>query len=420
MDISVIKYLAPLSLAYIDPGTGSMLFTILIGAFSVVIYELRGFLINLRNPFSRNARKNEKTIPIAIFSDDKRYWNTFGPICRELDLRGQDVVYLTQSKDDPAFDHPYEHVKVEFIGEGNKGYARLNLLDAGIVLSSTPSLDVYQWKRSKNVKFYIHILHAANDATAYRMFGIDYFDGLILSGEFQAEEVRELERIRGLKEKEIRILGLPYLDSLKERADKQKQEHSGRTVLLAPSWGDNSILNKYGSKMIDALLETGYHIIVRPHPQSFTSEKELMDQLMKRYPDSEKLEWNRDNDNFDVLSRSDILISDYSGVVFDFSLVFDRPIIYADVSFDNSVYDAWWLDDDMWWTFKALPRLGRQLKEEDLNDIKDIIDTCIDSKEMQKSRDEVKKECWANIGNSASLIAEYLIDKSKQLTESKR
>ncbi len=416
MDITLIENIAPVKLAYIDPGTGSMLFTILIGAFSVVIYELRGFFINLRNPFSRNARKNDKTIPIAIFSDDKRYWNTFGPICEELNKRGQDVVYLTQSKDDPAFENAFEHVKVEFIGEGNKGYARLNLLDADIVLSSTPSLDVYQWKRSKNVRFYTHILHAANDATAYRMFGIDYFDGLILSGGFQEKEVRELERIRGLKEKEIRILGLPYLDLLKKRAETKEHEVHDRTVLLAPSWGDNSILNKYGAKMIDALLSTGYHIIIRPHPQSFSSEKAMISELMKKYPASRQIEWNRDNDNFDVLSRSDILISDYSGVVFDFSLVFDRPIIYADVSFDNSVYDAWWLDDEMWWTFKALPRLGRQLKEEDLGHIKEIINECIGSEEMQRSREEVKRECWANIGRSAELIADYLIEKHEEIT----
>lgn len=408
---------APIKYAYIDPGTGSMLFTILIGAFSVIVYNLRGFFINLKLSFNKDAKKNENTIPIAIFTDDKRYWNLFGPICEELDKRGQDVVYLTQSKDDPAFDSKLPHLKAEFIGEGNKGFAKLNMLDADIVLSTTPSLDVYQWKRSKNVKYYIHILHAVNDVTSYRMFGVDYFDALILTGKYQEEQVRAIEKLRKLPAKEIRILGLPYLDVLKERAEKEPVEHKERTVLLAPSWSDNSILNKYGSRMIDALLATGYHIIVRPHPQSFISEKPLIDRLMKQYPD---LEWNRDNDNFDVLNRADIMISDYSGVFFDFALVFNRPIIYADVSFDNSVYDAWWLDDDMWWTFKALPRLGKQLKEEDLPHIKELIDECIESRQMKESREEVKKECWANIGCSAPLVAEYLIEKHKELTEAER
>ena len=290
------------------------------------------------------------------------------------------------------------------------------MLNADVVLSTTPSLDVYQWKRSKSVKYYVHILHAANDATSYRMFGIDYYDALILSGAYQVRQIEKLEKLRNLKEKEKVILGLPYLDEMKKRLDNETISSDQKTVLLAPSWGENSILNKYGSRMIDALLSTGYHIIIRPHPQSFTSEAEMIKNLTSKYPENDQLEWNRDTDNFNVLNRSDILISDFSGVVFDFSLVFDKPIIYADVSFDDSIYDAWWLEEKMW-TFSALPRLGVQLKEEDIGRIKEMIDDCIDSEELKNSRKQVKDECWANIGKSASLVADYLIKKRKEITE---
>lgn len=135
-----------------------------------------------------------------------------------------------------------------------------------------------------------------------------------------------------------------------------------RTVLLAPSWGPSAIFSVYGGAIIDELIKTGYHIIIRPHPQSFKSEKELMDKLMKQYPESEQIEWNRDTDNFEVLRRSDILISDFSGVIFDFVLIYDKPVIYTDPNFDLSPYDAWWLDNPLW-TTSALPRLGRQLTE---------------------------------------------------------
>ena len=402
---------APIVYAYIDPGTGSMLFTILVGAIGVLFYGLKGLLIKLKYFFSSDkSKKEENNIPLVIFSDDKRYWTTFKPICDELEKRRQNTVYMTFSEDDPALKSDYEYVKAEHI----KGFARLNALKADIVLSTTPSLDVYQWKRSKDVKWYVHVLHMANDATSYRMFGLDYYDAVILSGEFQREQLKKLEEQRNTNKKEMLVLGLPYLDQLYERKEKTNNVHGvNKTVLLAPSWGNNSIINRYGSKIIDALLITGYHIIVRPHPQSFTSEKQLIDELMNKYPD---LEWNRDNDNFDVLNRSDILISDFSGVIFDFAMVFDKPVIYADTSFDKSIYDAWWLDEEMW-TFKALPRLGRQLKEEDLDHLKEFIDSCTDSEEIKKGREEVKKECWANRGYSSSLIADYLINKLKELNE---
>lgn len=410
---------APVKLAYIDPGTGTLLLSMLIGAVSVLIYRFRNSLLKMKYSFHLNGVKEEEGFPIAVFSDDKRYWTTFKPICDEFEKRGQKVIYLTQSKDDPAFDQEYSHVKCEYIGRGQSAFAKLNFLKADIVLSTTPSLDVYQWKRSKDVKYYVHVLHAANDVTCYRMFGIDYYDAIILSGAFQIDQIRKLEKLRGLKEKELPVLGLPYLDEMKKQKNFRERVHEKKTVLLAPSWGKNGILSKYGSRMIDALLSSGYHVVIRPHPQSFVSEAEMIDELMSRYPESDQLEWNRDNDNFDVLSRSDILISDFSGVIFDFSLVFDRPIIYALDSFDDSVYDAWWLKEDLW-TIKILPKLGIQLKDENIADIAVTIGECIDSDALKKTRREVREECWANCGESASLIADYLLQKQKELSENNR
>ena len=83
-------------------------------------------------------------------------------------------MFYTSSEDDPALKKEYKYVKCEFIGEGNKGFAKLNMLNACIVLSTTPGLDVYQWKRSKDVNYYVHIPHAVGDLTLYRCFGLDY------------------------------------------------------------------------------------------------------------------------------------------------------------------------------------------------------------------------------------------------------
>ena len=148
-------------------------------------------------------------LPFIIFSDDKRYWNVFEPVCRELNRRGMDVVYMTASADDPAINNPYEHIKGQFIGDGNKAFAKLNFLKATMVLSTTPGLDVYQWKRSKDVGYYVHMLHAASEVVTYRMFGIDYYDAVLLSGEYQVQDMRALEKLRGLPEKEFVKIGIP-------------------------------------------------------------------------------------------------------------------------------------------------------------------------------------------------------------------
>lgn len=406
---------------YIDPGTGSMLFTILIGVLGAGFYSLRMLWIKLRYKIGggKTEHLNNK-IPFVIFSDDKRYWNVFEPICREMDKRGKDIVYLTGSEDDPALKCGYPHVKAECIGKDNKSFARLSFMNASILLSTTPGLEVYQWKRSKDVQYYVHIPHAASEIVLYRMFGIDYYDAVLLSGEYQANDIRNLEKLRGLPEKELVKIGIPYMDEMAARlAEVGPAPEHPKTVLLAPSWGKSAIFSVYGGRILDVLLKTGYHIIVRPHPQSFTSEKDMMERLMEEYPESEQLEWNRDRDNFEVLRRSDILISDFSGVIFDFTLIYDKPVIYTDPQFDTSLYDAWWLKTPLW-TTTALPRLGSELTEESMNDIKTLIDTCMNDPKYAEGRRQVKAETWEYVGEGTKRTVDYLLSKYDELMSTEK
>ena len=145
---------------------------------------------------------------------------------------------------------------------------------------------------------------------------------------------------------------------------------------------------------------------------SVTHSIKLFNMMMEKYPESERLEWNRDRDNFEVLCRSDILISDFSGVVFDFCLVYDKPVIYTNPNFDLSLYDAWWLDDELW-TVSALERIGVELTEDKLSDLGALIEDCIGQSRFAQGREQVRAETWANYGTGAEKAAEYLIAQYK-------
>ena len=399
---------------YIDPGTGSMLFSLFIGLAATLSFGLRALVLKLKFGSGKKNDEDDKNIDYVIFSDSKRYFNIFDPICKEFEKRGIDITYYTMSSDDPIFQEKYKHVHPEFIGSGNKAFSKMNFLHADIVLSTTPGLDVYQWKRSRYVKFYIHVPHVVDDLSTYRMFGLDHYDAILTTGPCQVDFVKRIEEMRpAIKKKELVTVGSIQLDNLKDKLDKagERKENEKPVVLVAPSWGKSAILSRYGEKILDALKKTGYEIIVRPHPQSFESERELMDTLMSKYPD---IEWNRDNDNFAVLNKADIIISDFSGVNYDYSLVFDRPIIYADTSFDPAPYDAAWTGMPIW-SFKVLPLLGNPLREAEFDDIKRIIDETIKSTNLEKGRESVRNQNWSNIGESAKLASDYIIKKHSEL-----
>ena len=410
-------------LLYIDPGTGSMLFTILIGAVSAGYFVLQKLKLKLKFLLSggRTETADAEKQPYVIFSDSKRYWNVFKPVCDEFEKRGIEVNYWTMSEDDPALSQGYSHVKPLFIGEGNKAFSKLNIMNASIVLATTPGLDVLQWKRSENVDWYVHILHQPGDTTFYRMFGLDHYDAVLISGEYEEKQLRDIEKLRNINRRETCLTGITYLDAMKERYEaslsntqEEKKPSDSKTVLLAPTWGETAILARFGEKIINALVQTGYNIVIRPHPQSFSSEKEMIDKLQSIFPESEKLHWNRDNDNFEVLKSADIMITDFSGVMFDYCLIFDRPFIYADIEFDKAAYDAAWLKEDMW-TLRILPSIGIPLKEADFANIKDVIDNTVNDERLAQGRDRARVETWANPGKAAALTVDYMIQKHDAL-----
>ena len=70
---------------YIDPGTGSMLFAILMALLGTAFYSLRLFFSKLR--FHLTSGKVEQQVfeqDLVIFSVDKRYWSIFEDLCEVL------------------------------------------------------------------------------------------------------------------------------------------------------------------------------------------------------------------------------------------------------------------------------------------------------------------------------------------------
>lgn len=408
-------------LLYIDPGTGSMLFTIVIGLITTLLFTLREQLLKLKFFITGGKVKEVETnkLDYVIFSDSKRYWNVFKSICDEFEERKIECHYWTASADDPALSQKYEYVKCKFIGEGNKAFAKLNFMKARICLSTTPGLDVLQWKRSKDTDFYVHTYHAVDEGTGYRMFGLDFYDAVLLTGDFQERYIRILENKRNRPAKEVATVGSTYMDDMISRYRDMSEKADGAnhhefTVLLAPSWGEGSILNVYGERIIAALINTGYKIIIRPHPQSFISDAKMMNRLQQKYPENDRLLWNVDNDNFDVLYQSDIMITDFSGIIFDYTFIFDKPIIFADTHLDKAPYDAAWIDEEVW-RLAILPDLGEKLAEEDIDHIKTIIDNVTDSIEYKANREKYREIAWQHKGEAAKRTVDYLIQKNEEL-----
>jgi hypothetical protein len=402
-----------LQLLYIDPGTGSALFSITIGIAAATFFLIRSFIINFKVFLFRKKKIYQSQYKYVIYAEDKRYWVFFIPILDEFEANGTEILYLTSSIDDPVFSSNYKYIKGKYIGHGNKAFAFLNFLSADVVLATTPDLDVLQWKRSKTVKHYCHLLHSAGGVSFYRLFGLDYYDSILLPGENEIPEIRYLESIRKLPEKQLIIVGNTYFDINVDRIKQiirpnESDSSSGLTVLVSPSWGPNSLLSIYGEKILDPLAKTDWRIIIRPHPQSTIAEKPMLERLVDRYKNNLNIEWDYNPDNIYSLSKADIMISDFSGIIFDYVFLFDRPVLINTKNIDLRHLDAHNLKQEPSY-LQSLKRIGVELDNSKLDCIKDLISDVLQNSELQKNRHEVKKTMWQHQGESGKRIVDFLI-----------
>lgn len=403
-------------LLYIDPGTGSILFSIVIGLITTLYFLSKTAFIKLKVLIykDKNAACADNKNSIVIYSEGNQYWNVFEPVCSAFEKNKTPLIFYTSSESDPVFKQNYTYVKAEYIGKGNRAFARLNMLEADICLMSTPGLDVYQLKRSKKVKHYSHILHALDDATSYRLFGLDYFDSVLLSGEYQKDGIRELEALRNINKKDLQVVGCPYMDVLQEKIKYLPPKENTFTVLIAPSWGDNGILSKYGEKLLTPLAQTEWRIIVRPHPQSKISEKNILANLEEKYKKYANVKWDYEADNIFSLSQADIMISDFSSVIFDFCFLFDKPFLYCNNEFDRRPYDSGDLKTEPW-KFRILKEIGIELTSDKFGGIKEFINEAAASKALKENRVKAKETAWQNIGNAGNAVYKFLTETQQTL-----
>lgn len=400
--------------AYLDPGTGSMLLSVLIGLLSTAYFLLRKIPGVLRGALFKVTHKSPQFghRHIVIYGESANYWGTFRPLLVELGRRGEPVEYLTSSEDDPCFTANLpECITCRFIGKGNTAYTTLNFLEADVLVLTTPGVGVLQIRRSKGVKKYIHVLHAISDMHNYKLFSFDYYDAVICNGDYQVKSIRALEARRGTKPKELPLAGCPYLDGLVAKRDSMGDvSPDANCVLVAPTWGRLGMLTRYGAAVPKALAEAGFDVILRPHPQSFISDAELMARLQKELAPYRNITWDRNPDGFGSLSRASVLISDYSSVIFDFAFVFFRPVItfYTDDHNPDS-FEAFHLPHPRW-NSQVLADLGITMPEPDLERLPELVRHLTTDKEWTDRIRKIRDANVANFGCAAKPVVDVILE----------
>jgi hypothetical protein len=416
----IIIFWPAVAYAYLDPGTANAVAASLFGLLASALFFSKTLYYKIKAKITGKEYKPNKETLIAFYSEGKAYWPYYKDILLELIKMKVHFTYYTQDLDDPAFsilplgdaNADIDAFNIEYVGAKNKGYAFISKLSQPVLVTTTPNIGSknYPIKKPPLCKNLVHIYHGIASVGGYKKYSLDCFDTVILTGKEFAADILELEKKRNLKPKKLLIGGLPYLDSLIERAKSIDQATDGNTVLIASTWDKRGVLRTYGADLIKSIAEAGFNIIVRPHPYSYIHEADFIAGLEADFKDYKNVSFDRAIDNLKSLAKADILISDVSGVRFDFIFAFNRPVISLETDAQSKDdYDC--ADLDSYWDIDVSDKLGAYVCRGDINKLPNIIKYTL----AQKRNFAQDQEILANIGNSACVIAGQIKDIAKEV-----
>ena len=260
-------------------------------------------------------------------------------IIRELQNRDQKVCYLTSSKDDPILKNKNKNIRVFYIGDSEIEKMNFFLrLKAKMLIMTMPDLGSYHIKRSKEFPVhYIYTFHSMNSThMEFQKGAFDEFDSIFCVGPYQVQELRATEQLYNLKRKNLVECGYGLLDKLiKLRSSfpekKKLLKNNKKNILIAPSWGKQNLLESMGIELVKILLDAGYHVTVRPHPMTAKKSPKTIKQIKERFEKNPDFLLDTNTSSFEQLFSSYAIITDWSGIGYEYAFVCERPVIYVDV-----------------------------------------------------------------------------------------
>lgn len=409
-------------LLYIDPASTSALLYIVIAVAATLGFAFRGFFYKIKNLLLGKgfvSHSEFKDAEIVFYSEGKQYWSVFLPIIKALEKRNVSTVYFTSDSEDPGLLYKAETYASKHIGNLTMTSVFLNKLNAKFVGMTTPQLDVMMIKRSKNVQHYAHIVHAPIDVFTYRKFAFDYFDSVFCSGPHQIKGIKQLEEQRNTDKKMLLETGLTYYDVMLDDFKKMDEiKKKNPVVLVAPTWKEYSIINRFGVKFFDHLLEnSNYDIILRPHPQSYVSFPKVIGDIEEKFKNEPRITIDRNPSGAASMAKSDLMISDLSGVIWDYAFLFSKPVLLLETIFDNiEGFEGSELDYEMW-EMKERSRLGKIFNENDVENISEIINDLLQNP-PQAQLESLKNESVYNFGNAGEVAANQILEIISEIDNS--
>ena len=355
---------------------------------------------------------------LVFYSEKSGFYKYFQDVIEYL-LRHSNITihYITSDPKDQIFAlaEQEEHIKPYYIGE-KKLITLMMKMDADIVAMTMPDLDNFHIKRSyvrKDIE-YIYMFHwCTSTHMVVREGSLDHYDTIFCVGPHQMEEIRTAERMYRLPEKKLIETGYGVIENLTRAYERMEKKPAAiHQILIAPSYQEDNIMDSCIHELLAQLIGGSCQIVLRPHPQYIRRHPQRIEAFRQRYRhalEAGAFELQTDFSSGDTVYRSDVVITDWSTIAYEFSLTTGKPTLFINTMMkvmnpNYTQYPMQPLD------ITLRDRIGRSVEPAELERIPGILeDMLANPSRWSEEVMAVRQELMPNFGHSGELGGEYIL-----------
>lgn len=379
-----------------------------------------------RDPYAKREKADYKRFfsiankHVVFYSESSGFYKYFQDVIQYL-LEHSNVTihYITGDPNDQIFKiaETQSRIRPYYIGE-KKLITLMMKMDADIVIMTMPDLENFHIKRSyvKADVEYIYMFHwCTSTHMVIREKALDHYDTIFCPGPRQAEEIRYTEKKYQLPAKNLVETSYGVIENLVSAYEKMdKKKNDVPQILIAPSYQPDNIMDSCLDELLKQLLPKGYHVIVRPHPQYIRRAPQKIEAFRKRYEkelETNLFEFQTDFSSGDTVYQSDVVITDWSTISYEFSLTTMKPTLFINTPMKvlNPHYTEYPMEP---LDITLRNQIGRSLEIPEAELAGTVVEEMLSQADFYHERiAEIRQELMPQFGRSAEIGGRYIMDQ---------
>lgn len=264
---------------------------------------------------------------IVFYSEGDDYDHFYTPYVNSCLKNKINFSYISSSKNSPFTKNNFS--KFFYIGDSFIRTLFFFTLNCKNLITTMPDLGNFFLKKSSKCQNYIYFFHSMLSMNIiYNHNAFSNYDTILCANKIHANEVKNYfftnSKVKYLN------LGYPKIDELIKKAYNKKKNNIIKSILIAPSWGNESKNYKAYKILILQLIEQGFSITFRPHPMTINYFKGELEDIYSSFNKYKNFKPSHEKNNLNDYLESDLIITDWSGSAIEFALATKKRCIFLE------------------------------------------------------------------------------------------